>query len=321
MREKPTGIIGSSARKRRREILQSNRATKTTSTVAHIPTPTKKKSRSCSTSTSTSILSENATTDSTARLHCVATNSKTTAIPTPEKTNATAITQPVEVGNSIFDDPPDAADSTGACTKKKPQMRYDPSVPMTKEDAAVWRREQRRKRNRDSAAASRQRQRNRISELEDEVAEWKIKFDEAMARLAKQESKLKQVAQLQDDSQTIKTSGSVPEIMPEFVPNTPAIDNELISNDDVKSATVFQVDRCSAVSPCLYPQLTPNLSNIVSSDMLPLLSSQALPIVGDVEESNAHPGIKMEEQDQQHYIPENIVAKEEKNLFEISRPV
>ena len=29
-------------------------------------------------------------------------------------------------------------------------MRYDPSKPMTKEAAAVWRREQRRKRNRDS---------------------------------------------------------------------------------------------------------------------------------------------------------------------------
>lgn len=61
-------------------------------------------------------------------------------------------------------------------TKKKPQMRYDPSVPMTKEEAAVWRREQRRKRNRDSAAASRQRQRNRILELEGEVAEWKKKI-------------------------------------------------------------------------------------------------------------------------------------------------
>ena len=35
-------------------------------------------------------------------------------------------------------------------SKKKPQMRYDPSEPMTKEAAAVWRREQRRKRNRDS---------------------------------------------------------------------------------------------------------------------------------------------------------------------------
>lgn len=66
---------------------------------------------------------------------------------------------------------------------KKPQMRYEPSVPMTKEQAAAWRREQRRKRNRESAAASRQRQRDRISELEKEVMDWKDKFQSAMDRL------------------------------------------------------------------------------------------------------------------------------------------
>lgn len=66
---------------------------------------------------------------------------------------------------------------------KKPQMKYDPDVPMTKEEAAAWRREQRRKRNRESAAASRQRQRDRIVELEAEVDEWKVKFDEAMKRI------------------------------------------------------------------------------------------------------------------------------------------
>ena len=49
-------------------------------------------------------------------------------------------------------------------------MKYDPDVPMTKEEATVWRREQRRKRNRESAAASRQRQRDRIQELEEEVS-------------------------------------------------------------------------------------------------------------------------------------------------------
>lgn len=66
---------------------------------------------------------------------------------------------------------------------KKPQMKYDPEVPMTKEDAAVWRREQRRKRNRESAAASRQRQRDRISELEVEVDGWKDKFDSIMNKI------------------------------------------------------------------------------------------------------------------------------------------
>ena len=43
---------------------------------------------------------------------------------------------------------------------KKPQMKYEPQVPMSKEETAAWRREQRRKRNRESAAASRQRHRH-----------------------------------------------------------------------------------------------------------------------------------------------------------------
>ena len=72
-------------------------------------------------------------------------------------------------------------------TAKKPQMKYDPDVPMTKEEAAAWRREQRRKRNRESAAASRQRQRDRITELEGEVEDWKIKFDAMMDKIKKLE--------------------------------------------------------------------------------------------------------------------------------------
>lgn len=67
--------------------------------------------------------------------------------------------------------------------KKKPQMKYDPDVPMTKEEAAAWRREQRRKRNRESAALSRQRQRDRIGDLEVEVEEWKNKVESIMERI------------------------------------------------------------------------------------------------------------------------------------------
>mmetsp|Transcript_29302 Transcript_29302/g.49934 ORF Transcript_29302/g.49934 Transcript_29302/m.49934 type:complete len:476 (-) Transcript_29302:154-1581(-) len=66
---------------------------------------------------------------------------------------------------------------------KRPQMKYDPSIPMTKEETSAWRREQRRKRNRESAAACRKRQRDRISELEAEVNEWKVRFDEALGQL------------------------------------------------------------------------------------------------------------------------------------------
>lgn len=74
-------------------------------------------------------------------------------------------------------------DSSTGTRKKKPQMKYDPDVPMTKEEAAAWRREQRRKRNRESAAASRQRQRDRITELEVEVEEWKAKFEGVMSKI------------------------------------------------------------------------------------------------------------------------------------------
>jgi chromosome segregation ATPase len=58
---------------------------------------------------------------------------------------------------------------------------------MSKEQLAAWRREARRVRNRESAAASRQRIRSRISELEDEVGEWKSKYNEAVARLERLE--------------------------------------------------------------------------------------------------------------------------------------
>jgi hypothetical protein len=70
---------------------------------------------------------------------------------------------------------------------KKPQMKYDPDEPMTKEEAAAWRREQRRKRNRESAAASRQRQRDRITELEIELDDCKTKYDTMMDKIAKLE--------------------------------------------------------------------------------------------------------------------------------------
>jgi len=189
------------------------------------------------------------------------------------------------------------------CTKKKTQMRYDPSVPMTKEAAAVWRREQRRKRNRDSAAASRQRQRNRISELEEEVAEWKVKYDEAMALIAKQELDLKDLMQRQDNSTTNNSEGSFG-CMPTPIENTPGMNNIPFS------------DACCPVSPCP----SPILSHVLLSDISSLSYSQVPPVVGDVRDSNAHDGIKVEE-DEQQFLPRNVVLKKARNLIEISRPV
>jgi hypothetical protein len=70
---------------------------------------------------------------------------------------------------------------------KKTQIRYDPSIPMDKDQLAAWRREARRVRNRESAAASRQRTRGRITELEDELTSWKQKYAEAALELKKQQ--------------------------------------------------------------------------------------------------------------------------------------
>jgi hypothetical protein len=80
-------------------------------------------------------------------------------------------------------------DTSEETDSKKTQIRYDPEVPMSKEQLAVWRREARRVRNRESAAASRQRIRSRITELEEEIEGWKSKYSQAMARL----DQLKQV--------------------------------------------------------------------------------------------------------------------------------
>ena len=66
---------------------------------------------------------------------------------------------------------------------KRPQLKYDPDVPMTKEQTRAWRRDQRRRRNRESAAACRKRQRDAIFVLEAEVAVWKAKFDNALSKI------------------------------------------------------------------------------------------------------------------------------------------
>jgi hypothetical protein len=79
--------------------------------------------------------------------------------------------------------PDEATDSNKKLCNRKLQLRYDPDVPMSKEETAKWRREQRRKRNRESAAASRQRQRDRISELEQQVEYYKQSLETIYAKI------------------------------------------------------------------------------------------------------------------------------------------
>jgi chromosome segregation ATPase len=84
----------------------------------------------------------------------------------------------------------DDDDESCATSLKKPsirgikrQARYEPGVPMTREQLAAWRKEARRVRNRESAAASRKKTRERIDQLEDELAELQRKYEVALKRI------------------------------------------------------------------------------------------------------------------------------------------
>lgn len=70
----------------------------------------------------------------------------------------------------------------------KIHARYDPGVPMTKDELVAWRKEARRVRNRESAAASRKRTRDRIDELEGQVSEIKSKYSAALERILQLEA-------------------------------------------------------------------------------------------------------------------------------------
>lgn len=108
-------------------------------------------------------------------------------LPPPKKRKVDVASPPAASTGNNAAEPNDTAKTenldTGNAAKKKAQIRYDPDVPMDKEQLAAWRREARRVRNRESAAASRQRIRSRITELEGEVEEWKTKYAQAIDRL------------------------------------------------------------------------------------------------------------------------------------------
>jgi hypothetical protein len=147
-------------------------------------------------------------------------------------------------------------------SSKKPQMKYDPEVPMTKEQAAVWRREQRRKRNRESAAMSRQRQRDRIADLEIVVDEWKIKVGSVMDRIKKLE-----------DASGIDSRSLVPEL--DLVPDQ-SLELELIHNTSTFVSPPSSPGRYSPVSP------SPEASPIASSCMKSVISAVVDQVLGGI---------------------------------------
>ena len=97
--------------------------------------------------------------------------------------------------DEAYDDDPEDVPSETSSPRQKPLVRgvkiharYDPGVPMTKDELVAWRKEARRVRNRESAAASRRKTRDRIEELEGQVSEIKSKYSAALERIMQLEA-------------------------------------------------------------------------------------------------------------------------------------
>jgi len=166
MSEDPSAL----ARKRRKAIIQSQRSE------AEILEDTAR--------TAEVVAAAAAATPATTSESTTVTASKRKAPTGADQPEAAILTQPTPTAKKIKAKKTQAAGEDSADeAKKKAQIRYDPEVPMSKEQLAAWRREARRVRNRESAAASRARIRSRITELEEEVGEWKTKYAQALERL------------------------------------------------------------------------------------------------------------------------------------------
>mmetsp|Transcript_20548 Transcript_20548/g.44601 ORF Transcript_20548/g.44601 Transcript_20548/m.44601 type:complete len:319 (+) Transcript_20548:105-1061(+) len=168
---------------------------------------------------------------------------------------------------------------------KRPQMKYDPSVPMTKEETSAWRREQRRKRNRESAAACRRRQRDRISELEDEVSDWKGKFDDALRKLKEADGEV-DVGELQAQ---LESMFAIQHLQPKIEgggrcstpPNvSPEVITSMTIHDQGQAAMVADQQQSHVISPYDRPKFIPPLTlSCVEEDLhFPILEEDPLQI-------------------------------------------
>eukprot|EP00565_Helicotheca_tamesis_P005609 CAMPEP_0185723734 /NCGR_PEP_ID=MMETSP1171-20130828/474_1 /TAXON_ID=374046 /ORGANISM="Helicotheca tamensis, Strain CCMP826" /LENGTH=410 /DNA_ID=CAMNT_0028391483 /DNA_START=41 /DNA_END=1276 /DNA_ORIENTATION=+ len=269
------------ARKRRREIILSQRASGGVDTDPAVADPTQqgevlppKKRKVFS---DDSIKKEGTTTTTGIAV-------KPTTI-TPQ-TTAPLAAHPVRVKTEPKDDTAPAKPvSTNGVNKH--QRKYEPDVPMTKEEASSWRREQRRKRNRESAAASRQRQRDRISELEAEVEDWKTKFAAVMEKLrVLEESK---GAGVPTTATTTAPTAAVS--VPELILSVPQAANQVV------------------VSPCPSPDLSsqpsPALVSVASSSLVQMSRNSGS---GGVCRPNLlpRPSVTNVEPEMKHHLNENI---------------
>lgn len=92
-------------------------------------------------------------------------------------------------GSSIFlHSRDDATHSKAIIRKVNKYNRYEPGVPMAKEELKKWKKEARRVRNRESAAASRRKVNGRVAELESQVGDLRAKYEEALRRISELEA-------------------------------------------------------------------------------------------------------------------------------------
>lgn len=139
----------------------------------------------------------------------------------------------------------------------KKQTRYEPGVPMTKEELAAWRKEARRVRNRESAAASRHKTKERIEVLENEVATLQSKYDAALRRIAELEGQEKAtVAAVAPQAPSSFVSlVPPPRVSPQCSPKISPSPSPLIMHDSVSLGDLSDVNLHQAASQMLLPSV------------------------------------------------------------------
>lgn len=141
----------------------------------------------------------------------------------------------------------------------KRQARYEPGVPMTKEELAKWRKEARRVRNRESAAASRQKTKERIDILQNQVTTLQAKYDAALQRIAELEGRAHRPPQVPFVSVPPRVSPHCsPKVSPS--PSTHLVHDSIsldeLSEDDLHHAASQMILPSHEIHPSMIPRPT-----------------------------------------------------------------
>jgi bZIP transcription factor len=153
------------------------------------------------------------------------------------------------------------SDPKPSITGIKLQHRYDPGVKMSRDELKAWRKEARRVRNRESAAASRERNRERITELEGEVAILNSKYAAALQRIIQLEAAASNdsftPAILRQDLLDIGSSGIVRACSP-FLADPKTVSPPLSPSSTISS--ISHLDLCAEESTQKYHHIIEQIS-------------------------------------------------------------